>query len=262
MLLKIITLTLSAWVFIIVLMTILWRVGKKINNYSIVDVGWGLSISTAAIVYFWLGDGFVLRAAQITSIVAFWGWRLSLFILVTRVFKGHEDARYTSFRDEYGEKVDQKFFTNVFQLQGFLALLLSQIFLFPNMNDNPNINDFEIVGLIFFVFAVLGESLADFQLSEFKKNSNKQQVCNIGLWKYSRHPNYFFEWLVWVSFGIYSLGSPYGWVGLISPIVMFILLTKVTGIPLNEKGQIKSKGDTYLEYIRKTNAFFPWFPKT
>lgn len=260
--LQILTLMSAAWGFVFILMTVLWWIGKKAKNYSIVDVGWGLCISTAAIVYYSLGDGFPLRAAQITAIVAFWGWRLSYFILVTRVFKGHEDARYTAFRADYGDKVDRKFFTNIFQFQGILAVLLSLPFVFPNLNDNPNTNDFEVAGLILFTLSVIGESWADFQLNEFKKNpDNRGKVCNTGLWKYSRHPNYFFEWLIWVAFGIFSLGSPYGWIGLLSPIVMFVLLTKLTGVPLNEVGQLKTKGDAYREYIARTNAFFPWFPK-
>ncbi|RHX84012.1 DUF1295 domain-containing protein [Leptospira stimsonii] len=262
MFLQIITLMLSAWAVVIVLMTVLWWFGKRANNYAIVDVGWGLCISTAAIVYYWLGDGFPLRTAQITAIVAFWGWRLSLFILITRVVSGHEDPRYTAFRAEYGDQVDRKFFTNIFQFQGILAVLLSIPFVFPNINDNPNTNSFEIFGIVFFIISVLGEAWADFQLNEFKKNSeNKGKVCDVGLWRYSRHPNYFFEWLIWISFALFALGSPYGWIGLISPIVMYILLTKVTGVPLNEVGQLKSKGELYQEYIRKTSAFFPWFPK-
>ncbi|TGK32592.1 DUF1295 domain-containing protein [Leptospira gomenensis] len=262
MLLRTIFFMVSAWAVVSVLMTILWWIGKRSGNYSIVDVGWGLCISAAAVVYYNLSDGYPLRSAWITALVAIWGWRLSLFILVTRAFSGHEDPRYTAFRAEYGDQVDRKFFVNVFQLQGILAVLLSLPFVFPNLNDNPNDNPFETAGILLFVLSLLGESIADFQLNEFrKKTENKGKVCDVGLWRYSRHPNYFFEWLIWVAFGIYSLGSPYGWLGLLSPIAMFVLLTKVTGIPLNEVGQLKSKGELYREYARKTNAFFPWFPK-
>ncbi|XDD52323.1 DUF1295 domain-containing protein [Leptospira sp. WS92.C1] len=263
MALQIISLMLVAWAVVIILMTALWWLGKRAGNYTIVDVGWGLCISTAAIVYNMIGEGFLLRSAQITIMVAFWGWRLSLFILFTRVFSGHEDPRYTAFRENYGNKVDLRFFTNIFQLQGLLAVLLSIPFIFPNLNENPNINHYEVIGIALFILGVLGESLADFQLSEFKKKpENKGQVCETGLWRYSRHPNYFFEWVIWVAFGIFALGSPYGWIGLISPIVMFILLTKVTGVPLNEVGQLKTKGELYRDYSRKTSVFFPWFPKS
>ncbi|EPG72448.1 PF06966 family protein [Leptospira fainei serovar Hurstbridge str. BUT 6] len=252
----------TAWAVVFALMSVLWLLGKIFHNYSIVDMGWGLCISTAAIIYFILGDGYPVRKAIFAFMATVWGWRLSYFILVTRVLTGHEDPRYTAFRTEYGEKVDRKFFTNVFQFQGILGIALSLPFIFPALNASMIIHPLEIFGLVFFAVSVLGESIADSQLADFKLDPlNRGKVCDAGLWKFSRHPNYFFEWLVWVSFGLVSLASPWGWIGLLSPIVMFLLLTQVTGIPLNEEGQLKSKGDAYREYQEKTSSFFPWFPK-
>lgn len=259
---KAVSLMFSAWVVIFFLMSLLWLIGKLIKNYSIVDVGWGLCISTVAIVYFILGDAFSVRKAIFTFMATVWGWRLSYFIFTTRVLTGHEDARYTEFRKEYGDQADRKFFTNVFQFQGILGTILSLPFLFPALNPSIQTHALEIIGLCVFIIGLWGESVADFQLAEFKLDpANKGKVCDAGLWKYSRHPNYFFEWIIWISFGLVSLASPWGWIGLISPLVMFILLTKITGIPLNEIGQLKSKGNLYLEYKSRTSAFFPWFPK-
>ncbi len=259
---KALSMIFTAWVVVFFLMSGLWFIGKIIRNYAIVDMGWGLCISTIAIVYFILGDAFAVRKAIFAFMAAVWGWRLSYFIFTTRVMAGHEDPRYAAFRKDYGDKVDRKFFTNVFQFQGILGLVLSLPFLFPALNPSIQTYPLEIFGLVIFTIGILGESIADFQLSEFKTNpSNQGKVCDTGLWKYSRHPNYFFEWLIWVSFGLVSLASPWGWIGLLSPLVMYILLTQVTGIPLNEIGQLKSKGNLYEVYRRKTSSFFPWFPK-
>ncbi|PJZ70794.1 hypothetical protein CH373_07735 [Leptospira perolatii] len=247
-----------AYVVVFSLMTILWLIGKLIHNYSIVDVGWGLSISTAVIIYFILGDGFSVRKGVFAFMACLWGWRLSYFIFTTRVLTGHEDSRYAAFRNEYGEKVDRKFFTNVFQFQGALAVILSVPFLFPALNPDVNFLTLEIISLAIFFVGLLGESVADFQLAEFKLDGdNKGKVCDIGWWRYSRHPNYFFEWVIWISFGIFSLASPWGWIGLLSPLLMLILLTKISGIPLNELGQLKSKGKAYEEYRRRTSSFVP-----
>ncbi|TGK01780.1 DUF1295 domain-containing protein [Leptospira langatensis] len=259
---KALSLMFTAWVVVFFLMSLLWLIGKIIHNYAIVDVGWGLCISTIAIVYFLLGDAYSVRKAIFAFMATVWGWRLSYFIFTTRVLSGHEDARYAAFRKDYGDKVDIKFFTNVFQFQGVLGVLLSLPFLFPALNPSVVTEPLEIVGLILFTLGLLGESVADFQLAEFKADpTNQGKVCDEGLWKYSRHPNYFFEWIIWISFGLVSLASPWGWIGLISPFIMYILLTKITGVPLNEVGQLRSKGRLYEEYKSKTSSFFPWFPK-
>lgn len=259
---KALSMVFTAWVVVFFLMSVLWLIGKLIRNYAIVDLGWGLCISTVAIIYFLLGDAFSVRKAIFAFMATVWGWRLSYFIFTTRVLSGHEDARYAAFRKDYGDQVDRKFFTNVFQFQGILGTLLSLPFLFPAMNSSIVISPLEIVGLLVFVIGVIGESVADFQLAEFKTDpKNRGKVCDTGLWKYSRHPNYFFEWVIWISFGLVSLASPWGWIGLLSPAVMYILLTQITGIPLNELGQLKSKGVLYEEYKTRTSAFFPWFPK-
>lgn len=255
-------LMLIAWALVFVLMSLLWLVGRVLGNYAIVDLGWGLCISSAAIVYFILGTGDPIHKTVFAFMATVWGWRLSYFILTTRILTGHEDRRYTAFRKEYGDRVHRKFFTNVFQFQGLLGTVLSLPFVFPALNPSGTIHPLEILGLSLFAVGIVGESVADFQLSEFKRMpENLQKVCDTGLWKYSRHPNYFFEWVIWVSFGLVSLASPWGWIGLVSPIVMFVLLTQVTGIPLNEQGQLELKGEAYLEYSRKTSAFVPWFPK-
>jgi steroid 5-alpha reductase family enzyme len=101
------------------------------------------------------------------------------------------------------------------------------------------------------------------QLSLFKAQpAAKGRVCDFGLWKYSRHPNYFFEWLVWIAYFVFALGSPWAWVGLVSPLLMLFFLTRMTGIPPAEARALASRGDAYRDYQRRTSAFIPWFPKS
>jgi steroid 5-alpha reductase family enzyme len=110
--------------------------------------------------------------------------------------------------------------------------------------------------------AITGEALADAQLAAFKRDAaNRGRVCEAGLWRYSRHPNYFFEWLIWVAYFVFAVGSPWGWVALIGPASILYLLLRVTGIPMTEEQSLRSRGDAYRRYQRTTSAFIPWLPK-
>jgi steroid 5-alpha reductase family enzyme len=105
--------------------------------------------------------------------------------------------------------------------------------------------------------------LADAQLNAFKRRPDKSSpVCDVGLWRYSRHPNYFFEWLIWVAYFLFAAASPWGWLGILSPVAILFLLLKVTGIPMTEEQAVRSKGDAYRRYQKTTSAFVPWFRKT
>ena len=120
----------------------------------------------------------------------------------------------------------------------------------------------EWFGFILWLVALGGETLADRQLAGFKADpSNRGKVCRTGLWRSSRHPNYFFEWLVWVSLFVVALPAPWGWITIFAPALMLFFLLRVTGIPYTEQQSLRSKGDAYRAYQRTTNAFFPWFPK-
>jgi len=250
-------------VLVIIFMSLLWYIGKQKNNYGIVDVGWTLSLVILAVVYFFFTEGFFLRKLLITSMVCFWGLRLGGYLFFTRILGNHpEDQRYTQFRKEYGEAVDRKFFTNIFMFQGLLDVVLSLPFLLACVNNKTEIHALEWFAVFLFVFAVCSEALADYQLHKFKQDpANKGKNCEVGLWYYSRHPNYFFEWVIWVSWGLFALPSEYGFLGLISPILMYIFLTKFTGVPMTEKFILEKKGDVYREYQKTTSEFFPWFKK-
>jgi steroid 5-alpha reductase family enzyme len=148
-----------------------------------------------------------------------------------------------------------------FELQALIVVIFSLPFLFAAWNPTP-LGALEYAGLGISLLVLAGESMADRQMRSFKQDpANKGRVCNAGLWRYSRHPNYFFEFLVWVGFALASLGTPWGWTTIICPLLMYYFLTKVTGIPLTEEYAIKSKGEAYREYQRSTSAFIPSPPK-
>jgi steroid 5-alpha reductase family enzyme len=150
-----------------------------------------------------------------------------------------------------------------FELQALLVAALSTVFLVPCVNPRPGLTPLEWGGVGIWLLAFAGESLADQQLKWFKANpANSGRVCEAGLWNYSRHPNYFFEWLIWVAFFVFAWGSPGGCFTVLCPGLMMFFLLRVTGIPLTEQYSVKSKGDAYRQYQSTTSAFVPWFKKT
>ena len=131
------------------------------------------------------------------------------------------------------------------------------------MQNTTALSAFDIAAVVVFLVSILGEAIADQQLARFRgEPANRGQVCRDGLWRYSRHPNYFFEWLHWFAYPLMAVGlGPIGWVTLLGPIVMLIFLLKITGVPPTEARALQSRGERYREYQRTTNAFFPWIPK-
>lgn len=153
-------------------------------------------------------------------------------------------------------------FFGFFQLQAVLIGVLSIPIALACANPAPGIGVFEVAGVVLWLLAIGGESIADMQLALFKAQPlAKGRVCDIGLWKYSRHPNYFFEWMVWIAYFVFALGSPWSWVGLASPLLMLYFLTCVTGIPPSEARSLATRGDAYRAYQRRTSPFIPWIPK-
>ncbi|RZL57803.1 MAG: DUF1295 domain-containing protein, partial [Pedobacter sp.] len=129
-------------------------------------------------------------------------------------------------------------------------------------NPSKQIAVWEFVGIGIWIIAFFGEMIADKQLAAFKKDPNNMgKVCDTGLWNYSRHPNYFFEWLTWIAYFIFALASPWGLLAIISPAIIFYLLMNVTGVPNNEEQNLRSKPIAYKKYQQTTSAFFPWWKK-
>jgi steroid 5-alpha reductase family enzyme len=187
-----------------------------------------------------------------------WALRLAGYILYTRIRQGHVDKRYTEISSNWKINHSLGFFLN-FQLQGLLIFIISFIFYLIGNSMNPVIAPLDYLAIGLVVVGIAGESVADYQLQEFK-SKQRGGVCNIGLWKYSRHPNYFFDWLAWLGFGVFALQSNHGYLGLFSILVLYCIFTEITG-PITELGSVKSRGQAYIDYQKQTSMFFPWFKK-
>ena len=245
-----------------VMLGVVWFFARRMNNAGIVDIWWSFAFAPVALFYGIFGSGNVLRNSLIAAMVCAWSFRLG-FHLYKRVMSHHpaEDPRYAALRQQFPKRTWLMFF-GFFQLQGLLVGLLSLPVALACSNSVAGIGVFEVAGLILWLVAIGGESIADMQLALFKAHpAAKGRVCDLGLWKYSRHPNYFFEGCVWISYFVFSVGSPWGWVGIVSPLMMLFFLTCVTGIPPSEAHSLASRGEAYRNYQRRTSAFLPWFPK-
>jgi steroid 5-alpha reductase family enzyme len=251
----------ASFILILGLMSILWLLYCMNRNVGIVDIGWATSFLLIAWAYALIGKGYFPRKIVFTILVTLWAGRLSWHI-IQRYLTTAEDTRYEEIRNHWGGvNVDFRFLL-MFLFQGFLTLVLSIPFLIVCRNESPFWSQFEVWGILVCLIGIIGETYADTQLKAFKKNPyNATKVCQDGLWNYSRHPNYFFEWIVWVGFFIFALGSPGGFVAIISPAIILFLVLKVSGIPLTEEHALRTKGDAYREYQRTTSAFIPWFKK-
>lgn len=236
--------------------------GRAIRNYSIVDIAWSAGFAPVAAVYALFSDGRTERRVVLTVMVTLWSLRLALH-LARRIAEHHpeEDARYARLRQEWGGAADRKMFV-FFQAQAWLLVVLSVPYLLAARDTAPGWRVWEFAGIALWAIGLAGETMADRQLARFRAQpGNRGKVCDTGLWGVSRHPNYFFEWLIWVGFALFAAGAPLGWLGWISPALMLWFLLKVTGIRYTEEQSLRTKGEAYREYQRRTPAFFPWFPR-
>ncbi|MES2827346.1 MAG: DUF1295 domain-containing protein [Bacteroidota bacterium] len=239
-----------------------WVWAKRITNAGVVDVFWALNFPVVAVLIYFLADGFEARKLLICAMVVIAGTRLGLH-LGRRVI-GHlneEEGRYKQLRKEWAPNENFKFFT-FFQFQGISNVVLSAPFFLIAFNKNPQLNLLEYIAVGIWLVAVVGEAVADWQLDLFKKDpKNKGEVCDLGLWNYSRHPNYFFQSLMWIAYFLFAVTAPLGWIAIVSPAIILYLLFNVTGIPATEEQALRSKGDKYRKYQETTSAFVPWFKK-
>ncbi|RPH29583.1 MAG: DUF1295 domain-containing protein [Bacteroidales bacterium] len=252
---------LIALLSIMVLMSTLWIVSVFIKNVSIVDLFWGFGFVVAAAVYFIFTDGYQTRKVLLLTLVAIWGLRLSIYLAWRNIGKG-EDFRYAQFRKNYGEhRYWWISFFQTFLLQGVLMWLISAPLLgamYYSQNSSLGILDF--IGVALWIIGLSFEAGGDFQLAKFKsKPDNKGKVLNNGFWRYTRHPNYFGDSAVWWGYGFICLAAG-SYIPVIGSILMTALIIKVSGVALLEKS-LKDTKPQYREYIEKTSAFIPWFPK-
>ena len=246
---------------VVLFMTALWIYSVRLTNVSIVDSFWGAGFVLQTWVYFALTpDGFSLRKFILCILVTIWGLRLSLHIY-RRNHGKPEDFRYQEFRRRYGAKYWWFSFFQVFLLQGVLMFIIGAPLLLAQISPTPNtLTLLDVIGVVVWIVGFYFESVGDAQLARFKSNpGNKGKLLNTGLWAYTRHPNYFGDAAQWWGYYLIALGAG-GWWTIFSPILMTLMLVKVSGVGLLEKTLAKTKPG-YQEYMQTTSAFVPWLPR-
>ena len=242
------------------LMTLLWLVSLQLKNSSIVDIFWGAGFVVTAWIYFFLTpDGFLLRKVLIAIFTTLWGVRLSLYILWRNWGKG-EDFRYRTWRMEAGAAWWWRSFFKVFLLQGILMWIISTPLLAAQYKSTPDhLTILDFLGMGLWLVGFFFESVGDIQLARFKANpENKGKVMDRGVWRTTRHPNYFGDATQWWGYYLIT-ASAGGWWTVFSPLLMTMFLLRVSGVTLLEKSLAVRPG--YEEYVKTTSSFIPWFPR-
>ena len=246
---------------VLVYMAAAWLFSLALRNASIVDSFWGLGFALLAAVYFVTTDGIVGRKLLITSLVVVWGLRLSLHILRRNWGQG-EDYRYRAWREKAGENFWWISFFQVFLLQGVLLWLISAPVLAAQFYGSPDeLTAIDVLGALVWGVGFFFEAVGDWQLAGFKADpANKGKVMQSGLWRYTRHPNYFGDATVWWGHFVIAAGTVDGLWTIFSPVLMTVLLLRVSGVALLERAQVRTKPQ-YRAYVESTSAFLPWFPR-
>jgi len=254
-------LSLSIWIGFVVYAVLMYGIALKIRKMSLMDIVWSLGLGAGSIFLFFEIDTRSFSAWAALVLMLLWSTRMGTHLYFNRILSDKEDNRYQRLIEHSGTS-----WKWVFLLCFLLQIFFIFIFLFPikaAMNSSEaGFVGFQVFGFIIGCLALVGESLSDLQLKQFCSNpQNKQKVCKEGFWRYSRHPNYFFEWLFWFSFVGLALGSERFYIALIGPLVMYVFLRFITGVPFAEMSSLESRGDAYKQYQQETNVFFPWFPR-
>jgi steroid 5-alpha reductase family enzyme len=242
------------------MMTLLWLISIRIKNVSIVDLFWGFGFVMSGVVYFLNTEGFEMRKILLMILVSVWGLRLSIYLAWRNHGKG-EDFRYRKFRKDYGEhRYWWISFFQTFLLQGILMWLISAPILGAQFYPGNKLGIFDFIGLFIWIIGFVFEAGGDIQLARFKANpANKGKVMNTGFWHYTRHPNYFGDAAAWFGYGFICISAG-SYIPVLGSVLMAALIIKVSGVALLEKTLYETKPE-YREYIEKTSAFIPWFPK-
>ena len=242
-------------------MVLLWTVSLRSRDVSVVDIAWGAAGALIGLVTFFLADGALPRRILLTGMSTFWGIRLALHIGIRNKGKG-EDFRYAAMREEHGDSFPLRSLFTVFLFQTLLIwaitipVQLGQISAIP-----PRLTLLDFFGAGLWILGYGVELAADRQLRDFLADpGNRGQVLDRGLWRYSRHPNYFGESLIWWGIFLVAAATPGGWITLFSPVIMTFFLLKVSGVPMLEKA-LAERREGYREYMERTSPFFPWPPK-
>lgn len=246
-------------VFASLWMSLLWLYELRHNDAGVVDVGWSLGLGIVVLFYAVASSADPLHRVAVAAVTCPWSFRLGTYLLIDRVRGKSEDGRYQALRARWGAQAHAKFFV-FFQFQALLVALFSLPALMAMHAGGPPL--LLLLGVVWGALAIVGESIADAQLRRFRLQAeNRGMTCRVGLWRYSRHPNYFFEWLHWWAYVLMCLPSLWAVPALSGPVLMALFLFRVTGIPYTEAQALRSRGDDYRAYQRETSVFIPWPPR-
>ena len=251
---------LTAGAVVLLSMILLWLLSLALRNSSIVDIFWGIGFIIIAWLAFALASqGYLPRKQLIVALVTIWGLRLALHIGF-RNWGKPEDFRYAAWRGENGSRWWWISFFKVFLLQGTLMWITSAPLIAGQISGFPAIlTPLDLIGALLWTLGLLFEAVSDLQLTLFKADhANRRKILTSGLWKYTRHPNYFGEAVLWWGFYVIALAAGHGWT-IFSPILMTLLLMRISGVAMLERAMKSRPG--YEEYMQKTNAFVPWLPR-
>ena len=235
-------------------MSLIWLWYRHTKNPSVVDVGWASGLTIIGMLYLYTAP-ISTKKIILSLVLLIWGFRLGGYLWYTRIRPNLLDKRYAQLSEQWKMPKPLGFLLN-FQFQGLLIGIVSLPWYFvAQLSPENPISTIDYLLILIALFSIATESLADFQLQSFKTR-HVGKVCDVGLWFYTRHPNYFFEWLTWCAFAGFAFSAPLGWLAWISPLVLWVIMTRITA-PLTENGSIESRGELYLRYQKSTPMFFP-----
>lgn len=251
------------WLALALVMTLAWVIERRSGNSGYIDTTWSFGVAAvAAVSALWPGDDGSVSTRQylIAVMILGWGARLGWHILQRSAAKS-EDPRYAEMIRQWGDNASREMFT-LLQKQAAVAVPLVLAVYLAAHNPAPGVTLLDGLAVAVYIIAFMGETIADRQLRAFIANpQNRGRICDVGLWRFSRHPNYFFEWLHWTAYPIAAVnvagGGAFGWLALLAPAIMYWLLVYISGVPPLEEHMVRKHGERYRDYQRRTNAFFP-----
>ena len=240
-------------------MTVLFVVALFKKDNSIVDIGWGPGFILVAALTFFFWRGTTARQLLANGLVCVWALRLAVHIMARNRGRG-EDYRYANWRRTWGRWFVPRSFLQIFMLQGFFLMIIAIPLILINRPGAGGLRLLDFTGAAVWTLGFLFEAVGDFQLKAFKADpANKGRIMDRGLWRVTRHPNYFGEAVMWWGIFLVALSAPGGWAAIVSPLVITGLLLRVSGVTLLEKKYAGNPASA--DYVRGTNAFVPWFPR-
>ncbi|MCB5269434.1 MAG: DUF1295 domain-containing protein [Candidatus Cloacimonetes bacterium] len=244
---------------VFVYMNLLFAMAIILKKNDIVDVAWGGGFILCAVLLLILAPHYHWRRMLVSGMVILWGLRLATYIFIRNRGK-KEDFRYAKWRKDWGKSWILRSYLQVFILQGFFMLSIAYPLFLYDSNQVKALNCLDLIGMLTWLLGFFFEAVGDHQLSRFKQDpANKGQIMDQGLWRYTRHPNYFGEALMWWGIFVLTLNTSLGWAAIFSPVIITTLLLRVSGVPLLEKKY--ADNPQYRDYVRRTSSFLPWFPK-